>query len=358
MRNNYKRLASIACIGSLFAATSVSLRYLEILNLMRFPRPTSVLSRISPSIQSCTIKKESLFSLLETKNRPGLIVVLDGYPKNTLYESLYGEKSTLHAYLNSIAERAINSTTLLNQTPYSLAYILGNYTHENSTCLYPFANLPIKVTQLLATPNYSNKLSLCREYFTSRPFFKTKLAALLSLGSFPKITKRSTECSLASMAVASEIVNHKIHRGSISSQSPTSESLPRLDVIHDTFYHDRDIHDYPPEKTDRLYRKSLKAFFSNHSFVHQYSLIIVMSDHGPRHSINNSSKHFLTDNPSPVRLGSASDDMEYSFFLYCIQGCLPVSDNQSIPFLDRIKKQPLRRFTINKLHRVVPVKTE
>ena len=357
MKDRQRRLALLASMAALFTSISIALRFFEILGLMQFPRPTSLLSRVAASRHTCAIKPKSLFNLLKSQDKRSLLIILDAYPSGKLYKHLYKEESLLHNYLVSAAERVINSATHLNQTPYSLAYILGDYTYDNTPCLYPFSGLPIKINFLLANPNYSSFESTCYSFFASSAFSKTKLAAILGIGSFPKINTRTTECSLASKATTVAVADKAVRQDSLRKSRIETANLPALDIIHDTFYHDRDIHGIDPPIIDKLYLDSLGALLANQRFNRKYSLIIVMSDHGPRHSANKSSKYFLTDKPSAVTAGSEEDDMEYGYFLYCIRGCLPLTDARLNSFFGRISTKPQHRFTINQVHRVVPVET-
>ena len=225
-------------------------------------------------------------SLLANRNSKILLLILDGYPISSMYEKLTGSQSGLHTYLRQRAISYFETNTSIPYTPYSLAYLLAgdNLKSPDVQCTYPRFNKLHPFRLAFNSLYFQGVDNICNSSFS----FEEKFVNLISNPTqvYDKnlakkiIYDHSKICSLANPEIVDDLMPWMTSRA-----HPEGTRLnPKIDVIHDFFFHDNNkkYNLYP--NIDAEYRSTIQKLISKLLDRPDplYDQIIIMSDHGPR----------------------------------------------------------------------------
>jgi len=323
-----RKFIPYAALGLTLIAIS---RQIQILRTQAvFAQPVSYF-RNSTENKACHIAKDSILGYYERGRGKTLIIILDGYPSDSLYKILTGKNSKLHEFLKKQSSERRENYTPYPFTMYSLAYLLGGVSRPGPECHYPFfGNNDKHPRQIIGNPYIQDGKQFCQEdESTSIPI----LAKMLN-----KPRDERNNCTLLLSIFRDKLSKFfKIENAGIRINS--------VDILHDIGYHDilgkpinRKCQEIDKkdikislidqlENADACYTVSIKAILSNQGKPKMYDRIIIMSDHGPRipipllqtESIFNAT--LVEKIPKAGKLGNEGglvDKNYYQFFSYGI----------------------------------------
>ena len=324
-----RKLIPYAALGLTLIATS---RQIQILRTQAvFAQPVSYF-RNSTQNKACHIAKDSILGYYEKGRGKTLIIILDGFPSESLYKILTGRNSQLHKYLREKSSAWREDYTPYPYTMYSLAYLLGGVSQPGKNCHYPFFGKNDKLPrQLIGNPYIQTTNQFCQEDEATR--------ATPILASIPKkINNEKKRCTILLRMFTDKLL--KFIAADKTERKPNS-----VDILHDTGYHDimakpigSECLDKAKkennidlvnqlENADACYQLSINKIIDSQSNAKVYERIIAMSDHGPRISIpllktdtifNTSLREEMPKTGISGKKGSLVDRIYYQFFSYGI----------------------------------------
>jgi len=129
-------------IGKLIPYVALGITLIAISRQIQILRTQAVLTKQvsyfrNTTKKTCHIANNSILGYYAKKGKT-LIIVLDAYPSESLYKTLTGKNSKLHAYLKKKSSEQRENYTPYPYTMYSLAYLLGGVSRPGPDCNYTF----------------------------------------------------------------------------------------------------------------------------------------------------------------------------------------------------------------------------
>ena len=230
-----KSSKSIGALFFLFLCFLTTSRYFQ---KIKFDRDlfNSPFVKIESKPLSCLPENNSLINYYRKNNAKTLIVIIDAYPNNVIYENLTGLDSKLHSYLESISLEKIEGYSITQKTWTSLPYLLAKL-KPNSGCRYPFLRGAFKPRLLLNHHLTGSDEGLCPRayrYVTKNAFirYRNRLRAKIDKKYGSRIQKLFDDCSIVNKKQLDIIINHL--------KNKNLENENRLNIAHEFKFH-RDV---------------------------------------------------------------------------------------------------------------------
>lgn len=353
---------SIALTTLICAFLAVT-RYIEEVMTYRFPANASLLLHERQGNFLCEPDANSILSSLHINGNSTLIIILDGYPTPRLYKRITGKESGLHKFLLGLSDEHAYGKTIIDNTAYSIPYILAGILPSSRSCRYPYILSRLDSRQIVANQYFSSAGSLCREYLpfswdylldrwkTSGLFSPLEIAPPSILMTMP------FSCSLASKGVNDKILL-------FIKDKPVTSLIWHEVLWHDFAYINRKYNLRSAmlgkglQFVDANYYSELSALIGRLMDRKLVSSVVIMSDHGPRLELaNSSSNHASVLSRSPKNSVDAWEDNRHGFFLYYISINSGHGESvvlNSVELLGR--RSPLKLYTVDKLG--VPIESQ
>ena len=304
----------------LFCAFILFTRYVQLIKDHHFSQNISLIGSKIFKDPKCYPEAESILGKINKNNTKTLLIVLDGYPTKTNYKRYIGKDSVLHDYLETISDQNINAKTVIQNTSYSLAYLLGNITPSNG-CTYPSFQGNYDTYFIAANTYFSNPGSICRDDIKYKMRYKPPLLSII--GRLINISNKTNynpgeisnkySCSLDNPSIGSKLANH------IKKNQELKDK--KLLIIHEVKWHD-----YPKlnelQKYDLNYKESILNIYNSLYNLSILDEILIISDHGTANmplTKNGQERKNVQFGSKPVKTLDFVDEDLFSVFMYRVE---------------------------------------
>tara|TARA_Y100001968_G_scaffold333942_1_gene401530 strand:+ start:10307 stop:11200 length:894 start_codon:yes stop_codon:yes gene_type:complete len=235
---------------------------------------------------TCIPKKDSILSIIKNGNRKVILIILDGYPVESVYKELTAKKSNLHNYLKENSMIYGSNYSPYDRTAKSLAYLLADTIYEDgSGCTYPYFGNNYYLDFINSGQFFSQSNTICDSRFSSiKELIKIAPYKIASQIPFLSTTHKNIYTIMHDNAIeACSLGNENLVRLIPSwVRGKTSKLESNLMVFHDFYFHQKynDISLYP--KIDHQLTESLVYLAKELKSNQVIDDLIIMSDHGPR----------------------------------------------------------------------------
>lgn len=287
-----------------------------------------IYSRRSKAPISCKIPGNSIISsLFSSTDLRGVVVVLDGYPSNTLFQKLTGHSSHLHKELLSLpGSTQFSSYNPIALTPLSLSHIFASNNFSNQSteiCPYPFVGTPVMPNLLLANAHFIDTGSICKEQYRSGMFVLS-----MRFREIHNAIRKYINITYPAFRNPCGITDSKTLALLLRKMSGGLDK--KVSFIHEMGHHDEVLYKEKNYKDNLLrydfgYAKSLIKIGEYLEKTRSADYLLVLSDHGPRTGF------FGPIDAKIMEIGSWQEIDTHSYFLYFI----PLSGKKGLTHISR-----------------------
>lgn len=346
-------ILSFAALAASFVAIS---RLYEGMSVFRYPNDASFFGLGRGSRKACAAVSGSLLHSLAQSKRSSLFIVLDGYPEPGTYRSVTGSPSILHSELSKKSSVGVASNTYIDNTAYSLAYILAGSGKPRWFCRYPVLDVRPRLNLLAANQYFSSSSSFCRDYLPFGWSFLQKVLNGYGLGAASVIRPAPY---LFSVPRSCTLMDASFHRRILAKLKAVYEpGVPAAHIFHEVFWHDfalmhkimnlnGDQYARGLVSVDRRYAANLSSIIAAVKVGGIVDDLFILSDHGPRVLLAKGQARPVAQVPLTRDKGVLRN--YYGFFVYYVP--IKSGDNQLIrAALDRLASaKPSMYYEINRL---------
>ena len=273
-----KSSKSISALFFLFLCFFISSRYIQ--KIIYDQDLNTVFSyKFLSSPKLCNPKKNSLIDFYKKNNIRVLLVILDAYPNQTIYQDLTGYESELHNYLKTYSYEKINIFTPIQKTLSSLPFLLGKIPPTDN-CKYPFLRGKFRSRLLLNHELIGSNEGVCKEAYkyNSRNGFiryKNKIRIKIDNKYKNRLKKLYTDCSITNPEVIDKFIKY-IEINNILNKTY------KINIAHEFLFHSnhKDIENL--SFYDSKYLNGIRYLISQLKESNLIDELIIMNDHGPR----------------------------------------------------------------------------
>ena len=305
-----KSSKSLTALFFLFISFFASSRYIQ---KIIFDRDifNTINSRIYNNDLICIPKKDSLIELYKNNNKNALIIIIDAYPNNKIYNKITGLNSNLHNFLDTVSSEKIETYTAIATTQLSIPYLLGKIP-INTYCRYPFLGGNFKPKLLLNHEMIQSNEGICpKSYnYSSRNAFirySNRFREKIDSKYKKNIIEILENCSISNTQTIDLLIEDLI-------KTNLEGGIRPLNIAHELKFHrnvGKIIESNDLELYDLMYFKGIKYLINNIEESKIVDEIVILNDHGPRTSL-------FGEKNSKYKSKSLIDQNYHGIFVYRI----------------------------------------